>query len=71
MPSQNAKLEGWSQRMGASPNETLMDQVAYYARVSNPTSQISALKSDGLIKYLMRHKLYAGQKLGLDIQTVH
>ena len=56
MPSQNAKLEGWSQRMGASPNETLMDQVAYYARVSNPTSQISALKSDGLIKYLMRHK---------------
>lgn len=42
--------------MGASPNETLMDQVAYYARVSNPTSQISALKSDGLIKYLMRHK---------------
>ena len=56
MPSQNAKLEGWSQRMDASPNETLMDQVAYYARVSNPTSQISALKSDGLIKYLMRHK---------------
>ena len=56
MPSQNVKLEGWSQRMGASPNETLMDQVAYYARVSNPTSQISALKSDGLIKYLMRHK---------------
>jgi thymidylate synthase (FAD) len=56
MPSQNAKLEGWSQRMGASPNETLMDQVAYYARVSNPTSQISALKSDGLIRYLMRHK---------------
>lgn len=56
MPSQNAKLEGWSQRVGASPNETLMDQVAYYARVSNPTSQISALKSDGLIKYLMRHK---------------
>ena len=56
MPSQNAKLEGWSQRMDASPNETLMDQVAYYARVSNPTSQISALKSGGLIKYLMRHK---------------
>tara|TARA_R100000951_G_scaffold70011_2_gene58956 strand:+ start:2986 stop:3648 length:663 start_codon:yes stop_codon:yes gene_type:complete len=56
MPSQNAKLEGWSQRVGASPNETLMDQVAYYARVSNPTSQVSALKSDGLIKYLMRHK---------------
>tara|TARA_B100001094_G_scaffold201103_1_gene195104 strand:+ start:2856 stop:3518 length:663 start_codon:yes stop_codon:yes gene_type:complete len=56
MTSQNVKLEGWSQRMGASPNETLMDQVAYYARVSNPTSQISALKSDGLIKYLMRHK---------------
>ena len=56
MPSQNAKLEGWSQRVGAGPNETLMDQVAYYARVSNPTSQISALKSDGLIKYLMRHK---------------
>jgi len=56
MTRQNVKLEGWSQRMGASPNETLMDQVAYYARVSNPASQISALKSDGLIKYLMRHK---------------
>ena len=56
MTSQNVKLEGWSQRIGASPNETLMDQVAYYARVSNPTSQQNALKSDGLIKYLIRHK---------------
>lgn len=56
MVKQSVKLEGWSQRVNASPNETLVDQIAYYARVSNPTSQMSSLKNDGLINYLIRHK---------------
>ena len=56
MLNQSAKLEGWTQRMGAGPTETLEDQIAYYARVSNPTSQMSGLKNDGLINYLIRHK---------------
>lgn len=56
MVKQNAKLEGWSQRIHASPNETLVDQIAYYARVSNPSSQMASLKNEGLINYLIRHK---------------
>lgn len=56
MVKQSVKLEGWSQRVNAQPDETLVDQIAYYARVSNPTSQMSSLKNDGLINYLIRHK---------------
>jgi len=54
--SQLVKLEGWSQRMNAAPDETLVDQIAYYARVSNPESQMTSLKNDGLINYLIRNK---------------
>jgi len=56
MMKQTVKLEGFSQRIGAPPGETLVDQIAYYARVSNPTSQMSGLKNQGLINYLIRHE---------------
>lgn len=56
MSMQEVKLEGWSQRKKAKSNESLVDQIAYYARVSNPSSQITSLKNDGLINYLIRHK---------------
>jgi len=56
MLKQKAKLEGWSQRVNADPTETLVDQIAFYARVSNPSSQMASLKNEGLINYLIRNK---------------
>lgn len=50
------KLAGHSVRVGAGPDETLVDQVAYFARVSNPTSQMSGMNNERLIRYLIRHK---------------
>jgi len=41
---------------GKSVTHNLVDLVAYYARVSNPTSQASALNNDKLIQYLIKHK---------------
>ena len=41
---------------GQSVNENLVDLVAYYARVSNPTSQISGINNEKLIRYLIRNK---------------
>ena len=40
------------------PNQpaTLEDAIAYYARVSNPTSQVNNLKGDKLLRYLIRNK---------------
>ena len=49
------KLAGYSIRIGAGPDETLEDQVAYYARVSNPSSQMSGMNNKRLISYLIRH----------------
>jgi len=49
------KLAGHSVRVGAGPDETLVDQVAYFARVSNPTSQIAGMNNERLIRYLIRH----------------
>lgn len=48
-------LEGVSQRYSA-PHSTLEEQIAYYARVSNPSSQISGMNSSKLIRYLIRHE---------------
>jgi len=48
-------LEGISQRYNA-PHSTLEEQICYYARVSNPTSQMSGLNNKGLIRYLIRHE---------------
>jgi thymidylate synthase (FAD) len=51
------KLAGFTRAVeGGSVTNNLVDLVAYYARVSNPTSQISALNNEKLIKYLIRHK---------------
>ena len=51
------KLAGFTRAVeGGSVTNNLVDLVAYYARVSNPTSQISALNNDKLINYLIKHK---------------
>jgi len=51
------KLAGFTRAVeGGSVTNNLVDLVAYYARVSNPTSQISALNNEKLIKYLIKHK---------------
>lgn len=47
-------LEGISQRYNQPPS-SLEEQICYYARVSNPSSQIKALNNEGLIKYLIRN----------------
>jgi thymidylate synthase (FAD) len=48
-------LEGTSQRYSA-PHSSLEDQIAYYARVSNPSSQMAGLNTKRLIRYLILHK---------------
>ena len=52
----SAELTGYSTRAGAKLNETLADQVCFYARVSNPASQMSAMNNDRLIGYLIKHR---------------
>ena len=52
----NVTLESYSQRQNHRAGDTLLDDIAYFARVSNPTSQISGLNNPGLINYLIRHK---------------
>ena len=39
-----------------TPESTLEDQIAYCARVSNPTSQENGLNNDKLVRYLIQHK---------------
>tara|TARA_R110000744_G_scaffold50132_1_gene108547 strand:+ start:748 stop:1401 length:654 start_codon:yes stop_codon:yes gene_type:complete len=53
---QHVTLESYTRRQGARAGDTLVDDIAYFARVSNPTSQISGLNNQGLINYLIRHK---------------
>lgn len=48
-------LEGISQRYNA-PHSTLEEQIAYYARVSNPTSQMAGMNNKKLIRYLIRNE---------------
>lgn len=60
-----------------SMNETetgssLLDQIAYYARVSNPTSSYNQLKNDKLIQYLINHRHWSPFEMVdccLDITT--
>lgn len=42
--------------MSHSGGKNVMESVAYYARVSNPTSQANALNSEKLIHYLIENK---------------
>ena len=37
------------------PDATLVDLIAYYARVSNPTSQENGKGADKLVRYLLKH----------------
>lgn len=53
---QHVTLESYSRRQNSKAGDTLVDDIAYFARVSNPTSQISGLNNQGLINYLIRHK---------------
>ena len=53
---QYVTLESYSRRQNSKAGDTLVDDIAYFARVSNPTSQISGLNNQGLINYLIRHK---------------
>ena len=53
---QSVSLESYSRRQNAPAGSSLVNDIAYFARVSNPTSQISALNDEGLINYLIRHK---------------
>lgn len=67
-----AKLAGYSIRIGAGPDETLEDQVAFYARVSNPSSQMSGLNNNRLISYLIRHRHWSPFEMvtvTLEIET--
>ena len=48
----NVKLINYSY----SENKTLLDQVAFCARVSNPENQNNTLTNDKLIQYMIKHK---------------
>ena len=57
---------------GISVGDNFTDLIAYYARVSNPTSQISGLNNSKLIHYLINHKHWSPFEmvsLCLDITT--
>lgn len=49
-------LESYTRRVGAIPGTNLGDDICYFARVSNPVSQINNLNNDRLINYLIKHK---------------
>lgn len=65
----NVKLISWSQ----SPEfETLEDQIAYCARVSNPANQNNKETATRLIKYLIKHKHWSPFEMAnicLEIET--
>jgi thymidylate synthase (FAD) len=51
---------------------TLEDQIAYCARVSNPTSQANGLNNDKLVRYLIQHKHWSPLEMVnicLEIET--
>jgi len=51
------KLAGYTQAVkGIDVGQNLTDLIAYYARVSNPSSQMIGLKNYKLIHYLINHK---------------
>jgi len=47
------KLIGYSQGMGGN---NLLEDIAYIARVSNPSNQNNTATSEKLVRYLMKHK---------------
>lgn len=51
----NVKFISYTQSV-IDPTMNLMDQIAYVARVSNPSNQLNKDTSEKLIKYLLEHK---------------
>lgn len=51
----SVKLENYSHAANAAEDTTLLDMIAYYARVSNPASQENNENTERLINYLIRH----------------
>ena len=49
----NVKLIGYSQGLGGN---NLLEDIAYIARVSNPSNQNNTATSEKLVRYLMKHK---------------
>lgn len=56
---QSVSLESYSRRHAAPAGSSLVNDIAYFARVSNPTSQTSALNDERLINYLLKHKHFS------------
>lgn len=52
----SVSLISHSQAANPSMGSTLLDTVAFVARVSNPTNQNNKTPSEGLINYLIKHK---------------
>jgi len=51
------KLAGYTQTVkGINVGDNFTDLIAYYARVSNPSSQMLNLRNEKLINYLINHK---------------
>tara|TARA_R110001632_G_scaffold65524_1_gene155143 strand:- start:69 stop:764 length:696 start_codon:yes stop_codon:yes gene_type:complete len=68
-----ATLVGSSKSMNETDTgSSLLDQIAYYARVSNPTSSYNSLRNDKLIQYLINHRHWSPFEMVdccLDITT--
>ncbi len=52
----SVKLENYSQ---TPDNKNLLEMIAYYARVSNPASQVNNETPERLINYLLKHKHFS------------
>jgi len=67
------KLAGYTQATkGIQVGDNFTDLIAYYARVSNPSSQMLNLRNDKLINYLINHKHWSPFEMVnvcLDITT--
>ena len=67
------KLAGYTRTVkGIDVGDNFIDLIAYYARVSNPSSQMLNLRNDKLINYLINHKHWSPFEMVnvcLDITT--
>lgn len=52
MADHNVKLDAYTHRINAQPEDTLGDHIVYYARVSNPASQQQGKNNSKLLTYL-------------------
>ena len=56
MLSNEVTLFGWSTFASVPQPSSIVGAVAYMAKVSNPTGQLSNLNTDKLVSYLIKHK---------------